>query len=137
MKPPKVIAKVLMINKQEQGLVLTRSDSDDSRAGQADFPGGNVDSGETWDQAAVREVLEETNLTTRLEDLVLIRVHTSMKGDENLIRAFYVTRSFTGDIKLSHEHSELEWVDLKEIPSRFHHPGWGESVQYALDNSLL
>ena len=75
-------------------------------------PGGHLDEGETPEQAAERETFEETGLVTREEDLELLFQKT--KSDP-LEVYFYITNKFSGDIKLSWEHKDHNWIDINEI----------------------
>tara|TARA_R110000824_G_scaffold48377_1_gene136637 strand:+ start:51 stop:470 length:420 start_codon:yes stop_codon:yes gene_type:complete len=76
-------------------------------------PGGGVDKGETPEQAAVRETFEESGLRVKPEDLELLIQRT--KHNYGMIY-FYITDKFSGkDIKLSYEHSDFAWVDIKKI----------------------
>ena len=75
-------------------------------------PGGHLDEGETPEQAAERETLEETGLVTREEDLELLLQKT--KPDFGKVY-FYITNKFSGDIKLSREHKDHNWIDINEI----------------------
>lgn len=49
------------------------------------FPGGYIDTGETWQHAAVRELEEEMGLKTKEEDYRLLSIHHSKEDDNMLI----------------------------------------------------
>jgi len=76
-------------------------------------PGGGADKGETPKQTAVRETFEESGLRTKPEDLELLIQRT--KHDYGMIY-FYITDKFSGkEVKLSWEHNDFAWVDMKKI----------------------
>ncbi|MGX1953768.1 NUDIX domain-containing protein [Streptomyces sp. CB02115] len=56
-----------MILLSEQGILLDRH-----RLGTLELPGGSVKAGESFEDAVVRELAEETGLVTRAEDVVLL-----------------------------------------------------------------
>ena len=81
--------------------------------------GGTIDSGETPEQTAVREIKEETNLDIELGEL-LWKINDGV-SDCN----YFLCKSFSGEIKLGGPELEknskenlygLKWVPLKEIP---------------------
>lgn len=65
-----------------RGLIVVRRDIEPAR-GELALPGGYVETGETWQQAAVRELYEETGLRARAEDITLYGA-LSARGTVNL-----------------------------------------------------
>jgi hypothetical protein len=79
--------------------------------GEWGFPAGSIENGETSEQAARREVFEETGyaLTTPL-----VKV-----GDyENL--CCFTARVGKFGVTLNNEHSDADWFDLKALPLPLH-----------------
>lgn len=68
------------------------------------LPGGHVDAGETFTQAAIREVFEETRL--RVHDLVLF---TRVQHNGYTIETYYATL-WTGRVQLNTEHTHYAWI---------------------------
>lgn len=60
-----------VVRGERLGLVVVRRDIEPYR-GQLALPGGYMEIAETWQQAAVRELEEETGLAARAEDVVLL-----------------------------------------------------------------
>jgi ADP-ribose pyrophosphatase YjhB (NUDIX family) len=85
-------------------LLLRRSFTDPSRPGEWDHPGGHIDPGETPEQAAVREVWEESGLRIRPEQLQFVRkVAKPEKGVYWFYRAD-LPESAADHVRLSDEH---------------------------------
>jgi 8-oxo-dGTP pyrophosphatase MutT (NUDIX family) len=90
-----------------------------------EFPKGGVDAGETVDEAALRELHEETGIareSIRMIDEFQHREEyrfTSGKGDSRtLIRkevTYFLAESSSTDVKLSaHEASQFAWLPLED-----------------------
>jgi len=82
------------------------------------FPGGGVDPGETLEEAARREALEETGYRVTGEvELFGVYHNTSPVTNRDHV-VFYIAKSFehVRDIKPNHEIAELGWFDRKALP---------------------
>jgi 8-oxo-dGTP diphosphatase len=60
-----VVATIAVLFRQDQVLLVRRANPPD--AGRWGFPGGKVDLGESLEQAAIRELAEETGVAARAE----------------------------------------------------------------------
>ena len=74
-----------------------------------DLPGGHIDKGETAHAASIREVQEETNLELNF----LLR----LGKDSNIgkLTFFYVSDDWAGQVQISDEHEEYEWVEPSDL----------------------
>ena len=76
-------------------------------AGMWEFPGGKIESGESPEQALVREFQEELGIECEVGDLKLSVTHNF--GDTNILILFFEIRFWKGELKNIH-HLDLEWV---------------------------
>ncbi len=91
-------------------------------AGHWDFPKGAVEKGESEEQAAAREIREETG----------IEVSSFISGFRRKIEyryrkgsglshkqvVFFLAKSNTEQVRISHEHSKYEWLTWERAQSR-------------------
>ena len=98
----KNISKVVILNETGQVLLLLRK-KNQPFPNKWDLPGGHLVVGETWEEGAIREVKEETNLD--LTDLEMIWD----KGKNK----YFKTSSFSGKLFNKEElpeHDDLMWA---------------------------
>jgi len=104
--------KVVVLNALNQILLLKRADHLPS-PGRWDFCGGGVDKNESPQEAALREVQEESGLT--VTKLTLLFEENHKEGENDVTLFFYSALADQNDISLSDEHSEYKWFTFQEI----------------------
>lgn len=77
------------------------------------FPKGKLDDGETFEAAALREVLEETGMTATVRRFVGTTNYTHRKGKPKIV-AYYLMEYASGEFEPNDEVDVLRWVELDE-----------------------
>lgn len=80
------------------------------------FPGGAVEKGETLEQALIREVKEEVNLTVEMEHLVSVNEAFFVHKNIQPIFFTFKVHVIDGEISINYpnEISEIKWMNLEE-----------------------
>ncbi len=106
---PKVAAGVVV---EREGRVLLIRRNHEPMYGRWSFPSGYVDAGEIVEQAAVREVLEETGVEVEIERLLGVY---SSRGNPVVFIA-YAGVSTGGEPRAGEEAIEVGLFDPDELP---------------------
>jgi len=111
----KAVFTVLVMVTDPEGRLLVEDRKDPSWPGIC-FPGGHVEPGEAFTDAAVREVREETGLT--IEDPRLCGVKQfQTREDARYVVFFYKARRYHGTLRSS-EEGEVFWLSREALPGR-------------------
>jgi 8-oxo-dGTP diphosphatase len=91
------------------------------------FPKGKLDDGETHEEAALREVEEETGYRCKLGDELVSTSYTDAKGRPKLVR-YWEMRVDGGEFRVNDEVDAIRWVPMDEVTKR---------LSYAHDDAVL
>ena len=114
---PKVGIGVIVINKDGKVLIGKRIGH---HAQKYSIPGGHLELGETFEETAIRELKEETNLDTKNPKVIAITNGLETYKEEGLhyVSVILLVKDFSGDLKIMEPDSCEEWMwsDPKNLP---------------------
>ena len=102
---------VFVINKTDKVLVLKRSDESASFPAHWALPGGKIEPGEGPEGAAVREVMEETQIQLDKESLNFL--YKMIRGEKEFF-FFWATIDSAFPV-IDDEHQDWMWVKREEV----------------------
>lgn len=121
---------VMILNEKNQLLLGLRND-DEKKAdtelhleGTWTMPGGKIEYGETFEQAGIREVEEETSLKIEERDITPICVQTDKNEYAHFVTIGLLAKKFSGEVKTMEpdEIVEWKWFDLNDLPMNMYFP---------------
>lgn len=123
-----VLIPIILIDQEPHLLYEVRSQNI-SQPGDTSFPGGAVEKGETFRQAAVRETMEELNLSR--QSIKVLGELDYIATEQVLIRSFvaYLPHVAIEDIDVNEEVDQLFTIPLRYILQH-------EPVYHSLDLSI-
>lgn len=105
----------IAVKKNGKFLILKKSASDKDDANHWDLPGGGIEFGEQPFEAAAREAKEEAGIK-----VVITKILTTwamLYGEKWSIEFLVEGKYLSGNVRLSPEHSEYQWVSRQELKS--------------------
>jgi len=84
------------------------------RRGDWTFPKGKLEEGESFVEAALREVAEETGLRCEIERYICVTNYTHRKGQPKIV-AYYLMTSIEGEFSPNEEVDELRWLPIDQV----------------------
>lgn len=113
--------------------VLIQEKVDDDYTG-VTFPGGHVEQGESFTDAVIREVFEETGVRISSPQLCGIKDWSNDDGSRYMV-LFYKTNKFEGNISSSDE-GIVRWVELEEMKKMNLAEGMDKMLSVFLDDNI-
>jgi len=108
--------KILMVNNKGAGWSL---------------PGGAVEQGETFKEALIREVMEETNLTIEAGDIIAVNEAIFKEKGHHALFITFKANIIAGEVSIkdTDEIKDIEWVDIQKANELMpYHPNGVESL---------
>lgn len=99
-----------------------KADSELHGEGTWTMPGGKFEWGESFEEAAVRELKEETGMT--LGSMRVVCVNNDRKGDAHFVTVGFFGDSFSGEPQVMEpdEITEWQWFDMEHLPEPMFFP---------------
>lgn len=94
------------------------------------FPGGHVETGETFKESVIREIYEETGLT--IQNPRLTGIYHWMTGDIRNVGFLYKTSEYEGKL-ISSEEGKVYWISGEEFLKKPLAPGMEQVWQMMHD----
>lgn len=113
--------------------VLVQDKKDDDYSG-ITFPGGHVEKGESFTDAVIREVFEETGLKIFSPQLCGIKDWIEEDGTRYMV-LFYKSDKFEGTVTSSAE-GEVYWTTLEEMKQKKLAYGMDKMLEVFLDENI-
>ena len=124
-----------MIVRDHLGDILTIVRGEYPGKGKLAMPGGAVDLGETFLQAAVRELKEETGLTAKVEDVKFLDLFSAgLRGGNRNTFVYYVDFESCEGI-LSPQEGEVQSLQWSKVPEIGEH-GWFSDHAHIINKVL-
>jgi 8-oxo-dGTP diphosphatase len=116
-----VLPTVFVVIFKADSVLLLRRSNTGLHDGQFSLPGGKACGEEMWDQAAARELFEETGLIVEEDKLRLGHLLQCRNPDgTEWMGAFFVAESWDGIAELMEpdKHDALEWHPVSSLPPK-------------------
>ena len=107
---PYLAVRAIITNESGKVLILKRANTAEGD-GKWCLPGGNIEYGETADEAMVREIKQETSLNcTDTKFLFFLESLPSEESELHYVNFVYHCTA-EGKVKLNYESSDYAWID--------------------------
>jgi len=112
-----VTVKALTFN-ENQEILLVRRAPHILRGGKYDIPGGFMDRDEDTEEAALRELFEESGIRGKVKFLFRINDNPRRpKEDRQNVDFIYIVEKIGGELQTDSEGTDLAWFSQENLPS--------------------
>ena len=112
-KTPRITIDGIII--KDQKILLVKRKNDPFKDKWA-LPGGFVEYGEKTEDAIMREVLEETGLRTKINQLAGVYSDPNRDPRGHTITIVYMLDIIGGELKAGDDASDIKFFNVKELP---------------------
>lgn len=110
-----VVAKLIVIDGDNNYLLLHRGGGHPLYPNDPDVPGGSLESGEQPIDTMLREIDEEVGLKLDADATKLLANGDSFSDDGTMYYVYETRLNYRPDVMLSWEHETYAWVSRKEF----------------------
>lgn len=119
----KVVVGIVI--KEDKVLIVRRKKGEGDLLWQ--FPGGTVEQGETFEEAVIRELREETGIRVSVKERLGERIHPYTKK----YMAYFGCEYIDGELHISDaDLDQIEWVDKNKLEQYFTTPIYEAAAEY-------
>ena len=132
------IAEVFIYRKYNDGIkyLLLKRSASEVYPGIWSIAGGRIDDGEKAYETGIREMFEETGLTSKYFYKVdKIDCFYDIKNDVIQLTPIFLAEANEGEVILSEEHSEYRWMNFEEAYENIFWIDWKNNIK--LINEIL
>lgn len=107
----------IVLNEKNEVLLVKRA-SNLTRGSKHTIPGGFLDRDENLEEAALRELKEETGYEGKIE--MLFQLNDSPKRpkeDRQNVDFVFIAKIIGGELRLNEEVADIQWVPKENLPS--------------------
>jgi len=109
MKPENVVAAII---KKNNSYLIAQRNRNKYMGLTWEFPGGKVESNETFHEALSREIQEELNININVHEKI---AEEKYKDDEiDIVLHYFLCSEKSGTIRLN-EHENIAWIETKDF----------------------
>ena len=105
----------LVVSDSEGRVLILRRAAETTRGGDWCLPGGKIDYGDTVEQAAARELVEETALRAKNFRFLFYQDSLAPKPGQMHCINLYLECDVEGDLALNGESTEAQWIGKQEL----------------------
>lgn len=135
--PTGITCRTLLMNPAGELLLLRRSATDPFHPGTWDLPGGRLEPGESYVQAALRETHEECGLTLPPASLQLVYGTSNPRLQGTGTWLFYrAAAPAEAAIALSGEHDTYTWISPAALPQHTNYDVLLRMHEFVMDHDL-
>ena len=116
----KEITQVAFVYLSKDNQVLLLQEGGRLSKGLWSFPGGHLDAGESFEEAAIREAIEESGYKVKLEKIIYKSLITyaeykgSMDDSETIEIVIFKGNIIGGEMKIDNQALDLKWFNKEE-----------------------
>jgi ADP-ribose pyrophosphatase YjhB (NUDIX family) len=108
-----IVVSCSVLVKMEDKILFIK-ESKEVTAGKYGLPGGKLEPGETLQQCAERECLEETGLTVKAQELIAVSQKPKSRELNNVIRYIFIGK-LNDNLLIADGELELFWLSESEF----------------------
>jgi 8-oxo-dGTP diphosphatase len=101
------------------------------------MPGGKLEFGESMEDCALREVMEETGIKLKKENLRMISISNDIVSDAHFVTIGFLAENFENEpeVKEPEKITEWKWFEIEKLPNPIFFPS-ERVVKNYLNNQL-